>query len=416
MAFLVHVTVPANVVNSFFGALVFVSWCLFSVGLWVLAFIWCLLISIFNNMRIFVAAICCFTLSIAGAQPLHKVDSLLNTIYDNSSPGISVGIVQDGKTVFTNGYGVNNIIDKQPLTATTNFNIASLTKQFTAMAILQLAEKSKLKLDDSPGKYLTTFNRHVAGKITIRELLTHSSGIIDHYSYASNKNLKHAHNIDVFKAIENIDSTYFVPGTHFRYSNTAFCMLALIIEKVSGLTYNNYLKQNIFMPAGMLHTTVYNENETIFSPATGYERDSATGVFIKSQAEEHVFFSTEGDGGIYTSVEDYIKWFTALQKGNIFSKAIVQQARSIEFYIDKNKQLGYGFGWFVDGGTSPVKVYHSGDNSGFRTFTFSIPSQNFLIVIFANRDDINIEDLVLKIYGILVPGSKPFTKVEELTS
>jgi len=367
-------------------------------------------------MRIAIAFVYVFIISSANAQALHTVDSLLNTIYNNTSPGIGIGIVQDGKTAFTGGYGVNNITTRQPLTATTNFNIASLTKQFTAMAILQLAEKGKLKLDDSPGKYLTTLNKHVADKITIRQLLTHSSGIIDHYSYATNKNLSHAHNIDVFKAIENIDSTYFIPGTHFRYSNTAFCLLALIIEKVSGLTYNNYMKQNIFAPAGMQHTTVYNENESIFSPATGYERDSASGAFIKSQAEEHIFFSTEGDGGVYTSIDDYIKWFTALQNGKIFSNNIVHQARSIEFDIDKNKQLGYGFGWFVDAGTGPVKVYHSGDNSGFRTFTFSIPSQNFLIVIFANRDDINVEDLVLKIYNILMPGSKSFTKVEELTS
>jgi len=358
----------------------------------------------------FAVTVCC------NAQQVHSVDSLLNTMFNNQQPGIAIGIVQNGKTIFTGGYGVKDITTKQAVQASTNFNIASLTKQFTAMAVLQLAQQGKLSLDDSPGKYLPSLNKHVAGKITIRQLLTHSSGLIDHYGYVKSNGLQHAHNIDVFKAIENIDSTYFTPGTQFRYSNTAFCTLALIIEKVSGTTYNNYMQQHIFTPAGMGHTTIWNEQEKIHQPATGYTLDSATHNFIKSQAEEHVFFSTEGDGGVYTSIDDYIRWFNALQGGNIFNAAIVQQARSIEFAIDKNKQLGYGFGWFVDAGSGPAKAYHSGDNSGFRTFTFSIPGQNFLIVVFANRDDINIEELVQKIYSLLLPGAKPFTKVEELTS
>lgn len=358
----------------------------------------------------------CLAAFCSHAQALHSVDSLLNTIFNNQQPGIAIGIVQNGQTIFTGGYGVKDVTTKQAIQASTNFNIASLTKQFTAMAVLQLAQHGKLSLDDSPGKYLPGLNKQVAGKISIRQLLTHSSGLIDHYSYVQNNSLKHAHNIDVFKAIESIDSTYFTPGTQFRYSNTAFCTLALIIEKVSGTTFNNYMQQHIFAPAGMKHTAIWNEHAQLHQPATGYTVNSATHHFTKSQAEEHVFFSTEGDGGIYTSINDYIKWFEDLQGGKVFDAAIVQQARSIEFAIDKNKQLGYGYGWFVDAGDGVVKVYHSGDNSGFRTFSFSIPSQNFLIVVFANRDDINIEDLVQKIYSILLPGVKPFTKVEELTS
>jgi CubicO group peptidase (beta-lactamase class C family) len=351
----------------------------------------------------------------ANSQALRKIDSLLSTVYNSNSPGISIGIVENGKTIYQKGYGIKDITTKQPILPSTNFNIASLTKQFTAMAVLQLAEEGRLALDDKLGKFLPALNEDVASKITIRELLTHSSGLIDHYDYADTKNIQHAHNIDVFKAIHNIDSTYFTPGTHFKYSNTGFCLLALIIEKASGVTFNTYMKQHIFQPAGMGHTTVWSENEMIYSAATGYELDSAAGSFKKSQAEEHIFFSTEGDGGIYTSVVDYIKWYTALQEGKIFSKTMAAQARNLEFTIDQSRQLGYGFGWFIDAGTKPAKVYHSGDNSGFRTFSFTIPQQDFLIVIFANRNDINIEDLVLKIYQLLMPGATPFIKAEELT-
>ena len=367
-------------------------------------------------MKIIGALLLCAATGITNAQAVHTVDSLLSSLFNNRQPGISIGIVENGNTVYSTGFGLKNMLSGQGNSSTTNFNIASLTKQFTAMAILQLAEKGKLSLDDSPGKYLTTLNKKVAATITIRQMLTHSSAIVNHYGNVKDKTLKHAHNIDVFNAIKDIDSTYFTPGTQFKYSNTAFCMLALIIEKVSGVDYNTYMQKNIFGPAGMKHTTIWNEDTAIYNPVTGYEYDSTTNGFIKSGADEHVFFSTEGDGGVYTSVDDYIQWFNALQGGKVFSPAIVEQARSMEFTIDKAKQSGYGFGWFIDAGSGPLKVYHSGDNSGFRTFSFSIPSQNFLIVIFANRDDINIEELVLKIYSILQPNAKPFVKVEELTS
>jgi len=370
--------------------------------------------------KYFIILLCLLTVAVANSQvsnsQLQSIDSLLASVYNNTSPGIGIGIVNNGKTVFKKGYGVTDINTKENIAASTNFNIASLTKQFTAMAVLQLAEQNKLALADHISRFLPGLNRDVAGKITIRELLTHSSGLIDHYDYADTKNLKHAHNIDVFRAIQNIDSTYFIPGSHFRYSNTAFCLLALVIEKASGMTYNAYMKRRIFEPAGMEHTTVWSETGPIFAPATGYELDSATNSFKKSQAEEHIFFSTEGDGGIYTSVDDYIKWFNALQGGKVFSASIVNKARSIEFEIDSTNHLGYGFGWFIDAGTAPVKVYHSGDNAGFRTFSFAIPRQNFLVVIFSNRNDINLEELVMKINNILMPGSKPFAKVEVLTS
>ena len=122
---------------------------------------------------------------------------------------------------------------KQSLNSKTNFNIGSLTKQFTAFAILQLAESKKLSLDDHLNKFFPRLDKKVAETVTVKELLTHSSGIIDHYDLTNTKNMKHAHIDDVLKAIKNTDSTYFVPGSHFRYSNTAYCLLSLIIEKVS---------------------------------------------------------------------------------------------------------------------------------------------------------------------------------------
>jgi CubicO group peptidase (beta-lactamase class C family) len=349
-------------------------------------------------------------------QNTKKIDSLLSTIYIDKKPGASVAIVEHGKMIFERNYGIANIETAEKISSSTNFNICSLTKQFTALSILQLAEKNKLALTDRLSKYFPELNKKIADAITIKELLTHSSGIPDHYDYTDTKSMHHAHDSDVLNAIKNADTLYFTPGTKFQYSNTAFCLLALIIEKTSGLSYSDYLKKNIFEPAGMKHTLVWNEQAKIFSPAIGYNWDSAQNKFIESGADEHIFFSTEGDGGIYTSVDDYRKWFEALQNHKIFSKKIVDEARSMEFTIDAGKKLGYGYGWFIDESNAPEKVYHSGSNGGFRTFSFSIPDENFLIIIFSNRDDIDIEEVVLKMMLILKPNDKPFTKIEVLTS
>lgn len=345
-----------------------------------------------------------------------KLDSLLKSVYADDLPGASIAIVHEGKVIFKSSYGVSQIHSNEKISSSTNFNIASLTKQFTAMAILQLVEKNELSLSDKLSRFFPEMNPKVADLITIKQLLTHSSGIPDHYDYTDTKNLHHAHDSDVLNAIKNADSTYFIPDSRFRYSNTAFCLLALIIEKTSGLSYSSYLQKNIFLPAGMKHSTVWNEYASVFQPASGYEYDKAENKFRRSQGEENVFFSTEGDGGIYTSVEDYLKWFNALQSGKVFSKKIVDEARSMQFSIHENKELGYGYGWFIDNSDTSKKVYHSGSNGGFRSFSFTIPAQNTLIAIFSNRADIDLEALVLKITHLLMPANKPFTKIENLTS
>ena len=148
-------------------------------------------------------------------------------------------ILQKGKLIFKNGYGIADLETNMALNSKTNFNIGSLTKQFTALAILQLAENKKLSLDDHLDKFFPGINKKVAEIVTVKELLTHSSGIIDHHDLTNTKNMKHAHINDVLNAIQNTDSTYFPPGSHFRYSNTAYCLLSLIVEKVGGVSYVN---------------------------------------------------------------------------------------------------------------------------------------------------------------------------------
>ncbi len=345
-----------------------------------------------------------------------NIDSLLKSIYNDSLPGISIGIMYQHKVFFNKGYGIDNIKAKHKLDASSSFNICSLTKQFTAVAVLQLEEKKLLSFNDKISKFFPDMNKKVADVINVQELLTHTSGLIDHYDFVNTANMKHGHDSDVYKAIKNLDSTYFIPGTKFRYSNSAYCLLALIIEKLSGMSYNDYMLQNIFKPAGMNNTIVWNEKANIYNEVSGYTYDSSTASFKLSGPNEHIFFSTEGDGGIYTSVHDYEQWFKALQSGKLCSKNLIDKARSIQHLIDTAHKTGYGYGWFVNEQQSIKKVYHSGDNGGFKTYSFTIPFENFMIVIFSNRDDINIENIVQRIVELLLPQFRSFTPVEVLTS
>ena len=356
------------------------------------------------------------TFNAIGQSPLKLVDQLLDSIFSKDQPGIAVAIVKDGKTIFSNGYGIANIITKTKLTPATNFNIASITKQFTAAGILYLQEKGFLDINRPISQYFPDMNKHVSEKVTLKHLLTHSSGIIDHYDFVKVEKGKHGYARQVYDAIKDKDSLYFTPGSSLRYSNTAYCLAGLIIEKISGKTYNAFMHQTFFSPLKMKHSTVWNENEKIYKAATGYDRDSATGQFIKSQAEEHVFFSTEGDGAIYTSVNDYVKWLNSLQQASILNKEDISLARSIQNKIPRHNGMGYGYGWFVNNRQQPAYIYHSGGNGGFRTYSFSIPALDYLVVIFANRSDINIENIVMQINQILFPKLPALVPIEQLTS
>lgn len=349
-------------------------------------------------------------------KKINTIDSFLHSIYTGDKPGIAIAIMEGGKVSFKKGYGVAVVGSTEKITSATGFNIGSLTKQFTATAILQLAEEKKIALTDKLSRFFPGMNKKVSNSMTVQHLLTHSSGIIDHYGFTDTKNMRHAYNKDVFNAIKEIDSTYFIPGTGFRYSNTAYCLLALIIEKVSGRSYNTYLEEKIFQPLGMKQTAVWSQHLILKQIAQGYDFDSARNQFVRSGPDENIFFSTEGDGGIYSSVDDYLKWFNALQKGREISKKITASERSIQHIIDKEKRSGYGYGWFIDEHSGDKKVYHSGSNGGFRAYSFSIPRQNFLIVIFSNRSDIDLEKIVLKIIRLLRPEEQPFIPIILLTS
>jgi D-alanyl-D-alanine carboxypeptidase len=344
----------------------------------------------------------------------NSLDSLMSSIYSNDKPGAAIAIVKNGEVVFKKGYGIADLSSKRPVTPSTNFNICSMTKQFTAYSVLKLATEKKLSLDNKIDKYFPGFNYEVAGKISIRHLLTHSSGIIDHYDYVNKTEFKEFRDKDALNAVKSADTVYFPAGTGYRYSNTAYCLLSLIIERVSGYTFTEYIRKNIFNPLKMYSSDVINPDSKISERAYGYEFED--GKFRISDAGENIFFSTMGDGGIYSSVNDYLKWILAIQNGKVLSHGIVEDAQSAHITIDKTRDLTYGYGWFVIGSDADKIVFHTGSNGGFRTVIFMIPSKKYSVVIFSNRTGIDLEDLVREINKIYKIEDKTYVKLESLIS
>ena len=356
--------------------------------------------------------------SVFGQDPrIETIDSLLRTCYNDSTPGAAVYISTGKKTFFDKAYGLADVQTKEPAGVHTNFNIGSLTKQFTAFCILDLEEKKQLSLDDKLIKYFPGFNKKVGELVSIRQLLSHSSGIADHYAFTDTAHIRHATDKDVLYAVQHIDSTYFIPGTRYRYSNTAYCLLALIIEKVSGRSYPDYLQHEIFNRLGMRRTTVIHDGAPIIERAIGYEYDSSKQTFRKQDADEGIFFTTEGDGGIYTSISDYALWWQFLQDTTKKRyKNVIEAVRSPHLAVQPETKLFYGYGWFVSNLDTARVVYHTGSNGGFRAIVFSIPSQNYVVVIFSNRTGIDLEKLVQQINDIMGVTNNSFTKIDGLVS
>jgi D-alanyl-D-alanine carboxypeptidase len=343
-----------------------------------------------------------------------RIDSLMSSRYAAGSPGAAIGVVKDGKIVFRKGYGLADLRGKATITPSTNFNICSMTKQFTAFAILQLQRKGRLTLDDTLKRFFPDLAPRVAGTVSVRHLLTHSSGIRDHYSYVDKTKYAEFWDKDVLAALRPVDSVYFAPGTRYRYSNSAFCLLSLIIEKVSGETYPEYLANHLFDPLGMKRSKVIQPEFRIADRAIGYEPEGET--FKVSDAGESLFFSTMGDGGVYTSVDDYLRWISAIQTHRLPDPGLMDEAQSPQFPIDSAKSLSYGFGWFIAGSGDHRLVYHTGSNGGFRTIVLMKPSAKYAVVIFSNRTGVDLEDLVRIINDLCGIDDGVFVKLESLIS
>jgi CubicO group peptidase (beta-lactamase class C family) len=331
-------------------------------------------------MRTIIGLILLLTVKNLYSQPvlIARLDSFLHTL-PATQPGIALSIQKNGESIYSNAAGIADETTNIPLDTLTNFRTASITKQFTAMAILLLQKDGALTVDDPIGRWLPELPPQIRQKILIRHLLTHSSGIVDYESLIPSTRTTQVLDADILQLLSKKDSTYFPPGTRFQYSNSGFCLLALIIERASHHSYPQFLRERIFLPLHMDSSSVYEAGKHIPHRAMGYARDS-TGHIVPS--DQSITSASKGDGGVYTSLSDYGKWIKALQQNKLIRLAAT--LRSLRFPINANS--AYAAGWFIQT-DSPQLLFHSGSTCGFQNFVIQLPGDDWSIACFSNIAD-----------------------------
>jgi D-alanyl-D-alanine carboxypeptidase len=308
-----------------------------------------------------------------------QMDSLLAPAYPADGPGAAVIVVRDGVTIFRKGYGLANVELGVPIRPEMSFRLGSITKQFTAAAILVLAEQGRLSLDDEITRFLPDYPKK-SGKITIRHLLTHTSGVANYTDLAGFE----LHQREDYTREQLIDSfrnepLLFAPGTRFEYDNSGYVLLGAIIEKTSGATYERFLKEKIFDPLGMSHTGDV-RNETIFpGRVCGYAKKNG----VLTHAEYVSMTQHLAAGSLVSSVDDLAKWDAALYTDKLLKPGSIQQMFT-PYRLANGESTGYGLGWAITDEAGIVFQEHGGGINGFLTSVTRVPSRHVYVALLGN--------------------------------
>lgn len=346
----------------------------------------------------FSAALLCACMLVgckAGRADFDKAIDQLMSAYQGNVPGASVLVVRDGRVLFRRSYGLADIENRVAATPATNYRLASMTKQFTAAAILVLAQDKRLSLDDPIRKWLPTLP-DATTSIKIRHLLTHTSGLIDYEDVMPAGTSRQLHDIDVLHLLEAQQQTYFPPGTNYRYSDSGYSLLSIIVARASGRDFASFLRERIFLPLGMQNTVAYEEGvSTVAHRAYGYSKPHSW-----LRTDQSLTSAVLGDGGIYSSIEDLAKWDQALYSGGPLNSESLRLAFTPATQTD-DPHVRYGFGWRITGET----VWHSGETLGFRNVIVRYPSRHFTVIILTNRNDPEPYTTALAIAKLFLPDA-----------
>ncbi len=290
-----------------------------------------------------------------------KVDELFSAVTDTKSPGAAIAVVRDNEVVLVKGYGLADVERRTSITAQTVFRIGSVTKCFTAIAILQLHEKGQLDIDNPIAEYLPDFPH--GDQVWVRHLLSHTAGVPDFVSYEEAKT-------------RQLD---FAPGERINYSNTGYQMLGKIIEAASGQSYGEYLQTNIFRPLGMTRSG-YGGSAKLAGRATGYLL-SANRVYEAAPPGDAT--GAFAAGGIYSTVEDMVRWEQGIADNKLLKRKTLDQAFE-PGGLNQGRRTAYGFGWMVREWRGLREVGHGGDITGFNSYFVRYPGQRITIVVLCN--------------------------------
>lgn len=311
----------------------------------------------------------------------EKIDEIFSDYNRPGTPGAAVMIVKNGAIIFEKSYGLADVEKKIQVTSTTNFRLASITKQFTAMSVLMLIDSGKLKLETTLKDIFTDFPEY-GSNTTIKDLLQHTSGLIDYEDLISDTVTVQVKDKDVLELIMKTDSTYFQPGSQHKYSNTGYALLALTVEKTSGKRFRDFLKDNIFQPLGMVNSIAFEQDiNEVKNRAYGYSIKDSTVKFT----DQSITSAVLGDGGIYSSLNDLYKWDQALYTEKLIDKKYLAESWT-RGTTTTGAEFPYGYGWHLEKYHNIEAVYHTGSTRGFRNIIYRMPEKKFTIVILTNRD------------------------------
>ncbi|UQX11471.1 serine hydrolase domain-containing protein [Candidatus Mycobacterium methanotrophicum] len=297
-------------------------------------------------------------------------------------------MLRDGQPIVRAGYGLADLETGTPATPETNYRLASVTKQFTAASVLLLAEDGRLKLDDRVRTWLPSLP-NAAQTVTIRHLLTHTSGLIDYEDVIREAFPVQLHDADVLRLLETQHRSYFHPGTDYRYSNSAYGLLALIVQRASGKTFATFLRERIFQPLAMKNTVAYEDGiSTVNNRAFGYTQEA--GRWRRTDQDQTS--AVLGDGGIYSSIDDLAKWDAALYDGRLLRPGSLRAAFTPATHTD-DPDIGCGYGWRITGET----LWHSGESVGFRNVIVRYPKRRLTVIVLTNRNEPEPYPLALEI-------------------
>jgi CubicO group peptidase (beta-lactamase class C family) len=311
-------------------------------------------------------------------QPEQMADKLMALKIRSDGAGAAVLIAQNGKILLEKGYGLSDVEHRVPVTPQTPFRIGSITKQFTAAAILKLQEQGKLTVQDKLSKYIADFPR--GDEVTLHHLLTHTSGI---HSYTSKPNfaeqaIRAVKTDELIQSIKN-DPYDFDPGTKWLYSNSGYFLLGYIVEKVSGQAYGDFLRTQFFEPLGMTSTGVHRAGVKLPNEALGYEYSGGD----PARAADWDMTWAGGAGVLYSTVGDLYRWNEAVFGGKVLTQISLQTAFTAAKTTD-GLNTGYGYGWGLSTLRGSQIIAHGGGLPGFSSYILRMPRERFTVVVLEN--------------------------------
>ncbi len=339
-----------------------------------------------------------------------QIDAAIQGHFKPDQPGATVIVTRDGKTILRKGYGMANLEQKLPLQPDTVMRLGSITKQFTAVAILMLAEQGKLSLDDDINRHLPAYPVN-GGKVTIAQLLNHTSGIA---SYTSNltfwlnmgRDYSVAEMIDRFKGAERD----FAPGQDWRYSNSGYILLGAIIEKASGKPYADFLAEHVFKPLGMNDTAYEGRERSKAARAQGY----SVGLLTAFTPARYLSMTQPyAAGSLASTVDDLARWDAAISAGRLLKPASWQQAFTGAILPNGNP-THYGLGWQIGTLQGEPAIAHGGGINGFSTYAVRLPASKVYVAVLTNADDgVASAEMVASKAAALAMG-KPFPEFKPI--